>query len=67
MAQMNEPSNPNPRGLPAGSAAPARLPQITSLSTAFPMELEGDAQVSKAPHRMGGDQGREPRRHPSGH
>jgi len=45
-----------------GLPAKVELPQITGLSTAFPLEVE--SQPEPSPSRKG--KGREPRRHESG-
>lgn len=58
MAEINKPSDSPQRALPAQSS----FPQITGLSTAFPMEIE--SQPESSPHRKGVE--REPRRHESG-
>lgn len=58
MAEINNPSDSPQRALPAQSS----FPQITGLSTAFPMEIESQSESS--PHRKGVE--REPRRHESG-
>lgn len=58
MADMHQSSDSDQRALPAK----AGLPQITGLSTAFPMEIE--SQPMPSPTRKGDD--RKPRRHKSG-
>lgn len=58
MADMHQSSDSHQRALPEK----VELPQITGLSTAFPMEIESSSQTS--PHRMGED--RAPLRHEPG-
>lgn len=59
MADMHQSSDSQQRALPEK----VELPQITGLTTAFPMEI--DSQPRQTPHRNGDT--RQPRRHQSGH
>lgn len=59
MADMHQSSDSQQRALPAK----VEIPQITGLSTAFPMEIESSPK--QGPRRNG--EARQPRRHESGH
>lgn len=59
MADMHQSSDSQQRALPAK----VEIPQITGLTTAFPMEIESSPR--QGPHRAG--DARKPHRHESGH
>ncbi|MBO6513248.1 MAG: hypothetical protein JJ974_04710 [Phycisphaerales bacterium] len=59
MADMHQSSDSQQRALPAK----VEIPQITGLSTAFPMEIES----SKGPNPHRGGDTRKVRRHDAGH
>jgi len=66
MAEMNNSSNSDQRGLPAkATPTPTCLPKITGLSTAFPMEIESIDEPSGPHGRVA--KSRQPRRRESGH